>query len=141
MIESIVNHMGEKHKVWARPAIYRNGVEIGIMKEVPAHSVPSTPKPEPGMIEDMTHIPTKFYDAHLEWKEAEWGSVQINQPSGFAILPYELAQQMMDALWDAGVRPAAAMGSLGQLGATEKHLDDLRKMNERLLDKVLQPVV
>jgi hypothetical protein len=36
------------------------------------------------------------------------------------------AQQLMDELWRAGVRPAEGDSSVGQLGATEKHLADMR---------------
>lgn len=40
----------------------------------------------------------------------------------------EQAQQLMDALWDVGVRPAQGHGSSGQLAATLKHLEDMRAM-------------
>jgi hypothetical protein len=36
------------------------------------------------------------------------------------------AQQLMEELWRAGIRPASGEGSIGQLGATEKHLADMR---------------
>jgi len=36
------------------------------------------------------------------------------------------AQILMDSLWEAGIRPAAAAGSVGQLGAVERHLSDMR---------------
>lgn len=102
-------------------------------KEVPAHDVPVEGKPD-----ERNYVKTKYYDATLVWKEVEFGSVAINNPSGFAVFPYEMAQQLMEQLWNAGVRPAAAMGSIGQLAATEKHLEDLRTMNVKLLDKVLK---
>ena len=38
------------------------------------------------------------------------------------------AQQLMNTLWDAGLRPAGAAGSAGQLGAVENHLADMRKI-------------
>lgn len=38
------------------------------------------------------------------------------------------AQQLMDALWWAGIRPSNGNGNAGQLGATEKHLEDMRKL-------------
>src|ERR1017187_7867563 len=34
------------------------------------------------------------------------------------------AQMLMDSLFDAGVRPSQAAGSVGQLGAVQKHLED-----------------
>jgi hypothetical protein len=133
MIQYLVNSLGEKHGVWVRQSIYRQGIEVGMAKEVPAHDVPVEGKPD-----ERNYVKTKYYDAKLEWKEVEWGTVEINNPTGLAILPYELAQQLMEQLWNAGVRPAAAMGSVGQLQATEKHLEDLRTMNTKLLDKVLK---
>jgi hypothetical protein len=36
------------------------------------------------------------------------------------------AQLLMDSLWEAGIRPAAGAGSVGQLGAVERHLSDMR---------------
>lgn len=36
------------------------------------------------------------------------------------------AQQLMDALWDAGLRPSEGSGSAGSLAATERHLADMR---------------
>lgn len=38
------------------------------------------------------------------------------------------AQQLIDQLWDAGVRPTNGAGSVGQLAATEKHLNDMRAL-------------
>lgn len=38
------------------------------------------------------------------------------------------AQELLDALWGAGVRPSNGEGNAGQLGATEKHLEDMRKL-------------
>ena len=38
------------------------------------------------------------------------------------------AQILMDDLWDAGVRPSEGTGSAGALAATQKHLDDMRKI-------------
>lgn len=40
----------------------------------------------------------------------------------------EDAQQLMDELWRCGLRPVEAMGSAGQAAATEKHLQDMRRI-------------
>lgn len=40
----------------------------------------------------------------------------------------EEAQHLMDALWAAGFKPSEGHGSAGQLGATERHLDDMRRI-------------
>ena len=38
------------------------------------------------------------------------------------------AQVLMDDLWAAGLRPTEGAGSAGSLRATEKHLNDMRKI-------------
>jgi len=38
------------------------------------------------------------------------------------------AQTLMNDLWDAGLRPSEGSGSAGALLATQKHLDDMRKI-------------
>lgn len=38
------------------------------------------------------------------------------------------AQQLMDDLYRAGVRPSEGQGSAGQLSATQAHLADMRKI-------------
>jgi hypothetical protein len=40
----------------------------------------------------------------------------------------ENAQTLMDDLWAAGFRPTEGSGSAGSLRATEKHLDDMRRI-------------
>lgn len=45
----------------------------------------------------------------------------------------EDAQRLMDALWGAGVRPGNGEGSVGQLGAMQKHLDDMRAIAAKSL--------
>jgi hypothetical protein len=38
------------------------------------------------------------------------------------------AQDLMNSLWDAGVRPVGAKGSAGQLDAVQRHLEDMRAL-------------
>jgi hypothetical protein len=38
------------------------------------------------------------------------------------------AQSLMDQLWTCGLRPSEGSGSAGALAATQKHLDDVRKL-------------
>jgi len=38
------------------------------------------------------------------------------------------AQQLMDELWRCGIRPTEGSGSAGSLAATERHLEDFRKI-------------
>jgi hypothetical protein len=43
-------------------------------------------------------------------------------------LTAEAAQELMESLWNAGIRPSQAAGSVGQLGAVEAHLRDMRHL-------------
>lgn len=43
-------------------------------------------------------------------------------------LSLESAQLLMDELWQCGLRPAEGSGSVGQLAATQKHLEDMRRL-------------
>lgn len=38
------------------------------------------------------------------------------------------AQELMDQLWSAGLRPTEGKGSAGSLAATERHLADMRAL-------------
>lgn len=40
----------------------------------------------------------------------------------------EHAQQLIDQLWDCGLRPTEGTGSAGQLAATQKHLADMKEI-------------
>ena len=37
------------------------------------------------------------------------------------------SQELMDTLWQCGIRPSQAVDSAGELSATKRHLDDLRR--------------
>ncbi len=49
----------------------------------------------------------------------------------------EEAQGLMDQLWDCGLRPSEGSGSAGAMAATERHLKDLQKYMDKVLDKAL----
>jgi hypothetical protein len=38
------------------------------------------------------------------------------------------AQELMDNLWQVGIRPSEGTGSAGQLAATQRHLEDMRRL-------------
>ena len=46
----------------------------------------------------------------------------------FCQLTNEATQMLIDELWQAGYRPTEGIGSAGSLRATEKHLNDMRKI-------------
>lgn len=39
-----------------------------------------------------------------------------------------VAQQLMDELWHAGLRPTEGQGSVGQMAAVQAHLKDLQRL-------------
>jgi len=46
------------------------------------------------------------------------------------------AQQLMDELWQCGLRPTEGSGSAGSLAATERHLKDMQAVAYGLLRKI-----
>lgn len=49
-------------------------------------------------------------------------------PQASVSISNQAAQVLMDDLWNSGLRPTEGTGSAGSLRATEKHLDDMRKI-------------
>lgn len=54
----------------------------------------------------------------------ETGLNQMVEP--FISIERHEAQQLMDDLWDCGLRPSEGTGSAGALSATQKHLDNMK---------------
>jgi hypothetical protein len=56
------------------------------------------------------------------------------QPEGTAytepvmVLSQKDAQQLMDELWQCGLRPSEGTGSAGAMAAVQKHLEDMRTL-------------
>lgn len=44
------------------------------------------------------------------------------------------AQELMDSLWQCGLRPSEGIGSAGQLASTQKHLEDMRTIAFKFLE-------
>jgi len=65
--------------------------------------------------------------------------VALDHKSGtvepFLRLEISEAQELMDSLWTAGLRPTEARGSAGAMDATQKHLADLQRVAFTLLDR------
>jgi hypothetical protein len=65
-----------------------------------------------------------------EWmKEPVFVEVEegATPPVAFRLSNLE-AQALMDRLWKAGLRPTEGSGSAGALAATERHLEDMRRI-------------
>lgn len=44
----------------------------------------------------------------------------------FVEIDQQAAQQLMDELWNCGLRPSEGSGSAGQAAAMQRHLDDMK---------------
>jgi hypothetical protein len=49
-------------------------------------------------------------------------------PPAMVTLTGAEAQNLMDELWKVGIRPTEGTGSAGSLAATQRHLDDMRRI-------------
>ena len=58
--------------------------------------------------------------------EGEWSEPVMVMTDGEA-------QELMDELWRAGLRPSEGAGSAGSLAATERHLKDMQRIAFMLL--------
>lgn len=66
-------------------------------------------------------------DGKLKFKELA-GYDRYLPSESFLDIDINEAQKLMDDLWDCGLRPSEGTGSAGALAATQKHLNDLRKI-------------
>jgi hypothetical protein len=69
--------------------------------------------------------------ASIEMREA----VEGQELSPAITLNPNQAQELIDSLWQAGLRPTEGTGSAGSLKATENHLADMRKIAFKLLEE------
>ena len=46
----------------------------------------------------------------------------------FISIDYQEAQELIDTLWQCGLRPSEGSGSAGSLAATERHLKDMKQI-------------
>jgi hypothetical protein len=51
----------------------------------------------------------------------------LDPPPTISLSP-TAAQQLIDDLWDCGLRPSEGSGSAGQLAAVERHLADMQRL-------------
>jgi len=64
--------------------------------------------------------------ATMETMSEEDANNKMNPP--FLTITPPMAQELMDDLWQCGIRPSEGSGSAGSLAATERHLHDMRAM-------------
>lgn len=90
----------------------KNGLEIHVSRMPAANRLDFYMKEGSAWVVDMT------------LKTQDEGSMK---PSAFS-LDNEEVQALMDRLWGCGFRPTEGTGSAGALAATERHLEDMRKL-------------
>lgn len=100
--------MRHRLRVFAEHSVYMNAINLHFCQERPEDD-------GTGMLSVMA--PATFY-------EKEAGSYADPGLS----LHVDTAQKLMDELWQCGIRPTNGVGSVGQLAATEKHLEDMRAL-------------
>lgn len=67
---------------------------------------------------------SRYIAQPLKLKEQQIGT--LTEP--FLTIDNGEAQQLMNDLWDCGLRPSEGSGSAGSLKATQEHLADMRKI-------------
>lgn len=77
------------------------------------------------------------YAQELEFKDRPPEDEGLNVQPAFT-LRMEEAQRLMDQLWDCGLRPTEGTGSAGAMAATQRHLEDMRKLVQQVLPCALQ---
>jgi hypothetical protein len=81
----------------------------------------------------LPHLKLYTYEQRGETTWFATNLTMTNVPEGhlipaLAALGKSAAQQLMDDLWRCGVRPTEGSGSAGSLAATERHLEDMRRI-------------
>ena len=95
--------MSEEIKIRAQSSPWYEGIQVGVFTNV----------------NNKRRLATKVIFEDV-------GEGEVQQPTFH--LDFRQAQILMDDLWHCGIRPTDGTGSVGQLKATEKHLEDMRKL-------------
>ena len=65
-------------------------------------------------------------------------TLEIGQfrPETPLVINLTTAQELIDSLWECGLRPSEGSGSAGSLKSTENHLKDMQTLSWRLLGMI-----
>lgn len=75
-----------------------------------------------------------FREGVFDIKNIEWEEVsQGKYPNESFVISQESAQELINSLWECGLRPAQGAGSAGQLETMKAHLEDMRKIAFKFL--------
>ena len=80
----------------------------------------------------------KEFVGRIAFEEIKDKGIVIEPSLSVAVGPVDnAAQLLMDDLWNCGIRPTEGTGSAGSLKATQEHLEDMKTICYRFLDKIL----
>lgn len=96
------------------------------MIEIKANRSPWTDDIELLVIERTGLISDRKYSVAINMIMSSKKVGEITEPT--MRLKTTQAQELMDNLWHCGLRPSEGTGSAGALAATQKHLEDMRKI-------------
>lgn len=78
---------------------------------------------------DITKNEGKLFWERYHLDPEGWKNIPPNMCHGAGLpITEKAAQELVNSLWECGIRPAAAKGSAGQLSAVQYHLEDMRKI-------------
>lgn len=98
--------MGERIDIRAERQVYKNSIDIIVFVDGPDED-------KVGIARPLTFEKVDRFMAY-------------GDPT-MSLRP-DAAQQLMDELWRCGLRPTEGTGSAGALVATQRHLEDMRKI-------------
>lgn len=75
---------------------------------------------------DKTNNNLRAYVSKIEMTTLEPSETPIIEPSFY--MSNTDCQELIDELWRSGFRPSEGTGSAGALSATQKHLEDMRRL-------------
>jgi len=81
----------------------------------------------------------KMFELVPTWNEVEEG--HMTEPANDIALNPEQAQELMDSLWQCGIRPVQGSGSAGSLAATEAHLATAKEYLNRAMTLIEKPLI
>ena len=81
----------------------------------------------------------KMFELVPTWNEVEEG--HMTEPANDIALNPEQAQELMDSLWQCGIRPVQGSGSAGSLAATEEHLKTVKEYLNRTMMLIEKPLI
>lgn len=76
-------------------------------------------------VRGYAHVSGLYAPTELEFESIE-PAKELQKPLFY--LKLDEAQVLIDSLWDCGLRPSQGKGSAGAMDATQKHLEDMRKI-------------